>query len=120
MSQDLGKPPWMEDCLGEAMTRLTTRIGDSGFTTLTDAVAAAGQSRAFQELMAGSDFFGEQIARQHEWLGDALAEGTLLESRYWAADHWDRALSAPHGVPYFSFSVAVAMLSAARMQQSAS
>ena len=65
----------MEDCLGEAMTRLTTRIGDSGFTTLTDAVAAAGQSRAFQELMAGSDFFGEQVARQHEWLGDALAEG---------------------------------------------
>ena len=84
----------MEDCLGEAMTRLTMRIGDAGFTTLTDAVAAAGQSRAFQELMAGSDFFGEQVARQHEWLGDALAEGTLLESRDWGADHWDRALSA--------------------------
>ncbi|WP_370310949.1 hypothetical protein, partial [Salipiger bermudensis] len=84
----------MEDRLGEAMTRLTTRIGDAGFAALTDAVEAAGQSRAFQELLACSDFFGEQVARQHEWLGDALADGTLLESRDWAADHWDRALSA--------------------------
>ena len=84
----------MEDRLGEAMTRLTTRIGDAGFAGLTDAVEAAGQSRAFQELLACSDFFGEQVARQHEWLSDALADGTLLESRDWAADHWDRALSA--------------------------
>ena len=85
----------MEDRLSEAMTRLTTRIGDAGFTALTDAVEAAGQWRTFQELLACSDFFGEQVARQHEWLGDALADGTLLESRDWVAEHWDRALSAP-------------------------
>ena len=84
----------MEDRLGEAITRLTTRIGNAGFTALTDSVEAAGQSRAFQELLAYSDFFGEQVARQHEWLGDALADGTLLESRDWAAEHWDWALSA--------------------------
>ena len=84
----------MEDRLGEAITRLTTRIGDAGFTALTDSAAAAGQSRAFQELLACSDFFGEQVARQHAWLCGALADGTLLESRDWEADHWDRALSA--------------------------
>ena len=94
MSQDLGRPAWMEDRLGEAITRLTTRIGNAGFIALTDSVGAAGQSRTFQELLAYSDFFGEQVARQHEWLGDALADGTLLESRDWAAEHWDRALSA--------------------------
>ena len=84
----------MEDCLEEAMTRLTMRIGDASLTALTDSVEAAGQWRAFQELLACSDFFGEQVARQHKWLGDALADGTLLERRDWAAEHWDRALSA--------------------------
>ena len=79
--------------LGEAMTRLTTRIGDADFTALTDAVAAADQSRAFETLLACSDFYGEQVARQHEWLCSALADGSLLENRDWGAEDWDRALA---------------------------
>ena len=93
MSQDPERPAWMAGRLGEAMTRLTTRIGDAGFTALTDAVAAAGQSRAFEALLACSDFYGEQVARQHEWLCSALADGTLLEDRDWVAHDWDHALA---------------------------
>ena len=94
MSQDLARPAWMEDRLDEAITRLTTRIGDAGFTALTQAATSAGQWRTFQELLACSDFFGEQVTRQHEWLCGALADGTLLEGRDWVAQDWDRALHA--------------------------
>jgi len=93
MSQDPERPAWMAGRLGEVMTRLTTRIGDAGFTALTDAVAAAGQSRVFEALLAYSDFYCEQVARQHEWVCSALADGTLLEGRDWAAHDWDRALA---------------------------
>ncbi len=94
MSQDLDRPVWMAGRLDETITRLTTRIGDAGYAALTEAVKSAGQWRTFQELLACSDFFGEQVARQHEWLCGVLADGALLESRDWVAQDWDRALSA--------------------------
>jgi glutamate-ammonia-ligase adenylyltransferase len=94
MSQDPDRPAWMAGRLSEAITRLTTRIGDADCTALTQAAKAASQWRVFQELLACSDFFGEQAARQHEWLCGALADGTLLEGRDWMAQDWDRALYA--------------------------
>ena len=94
MSQDLARPAWMEDRLGEAITRLTTRMGDANFTALAKAATLVGQWGAVQELLACSDFFAEQVARQHEWLCGALADGTLLEGCDWMAQDWDRALYA--------------------------
>ena len=38
MSQDLDRPVWMEDRLGDAISRLTTRIGEAGYAALTEAV----------------------------------------------------------------------------------
>ena len=94
MPMDPDRPAWMAGRLSEAITRLTTRIGDAGFTALTQAAKAKSQWRVFQELLACSDFFGEQVARQYEWLCGALADGTLLEGRDWMAQEWDRALYA--------------------------
>ena len=93
MSQDLDRPMWMEDRLGSAISRLTTRIGEAGYAALTEAVQSADQWHSFQGLLSCSDFFGEQVARHHEWLCDGLHDGGLLQSRHWAAQDWDQALS---------------------------
>ena len=93
MSQDLDRPMWMEDRLGSAISRLTTRIGEAGYAALTEAIQSADQWRSFQGLLSCSDFFGEQVARHHEWLCDGLHDGGLLQSRHWAAQDWDQALS---------------------------
>ena len=93
MSQDLDRPMWMEDRLGSAISRLATRIGEAAYAALTEAVQSADQWRSFQELLSCSDFFGEQVARHHEWLCDGLHDGSLLQSRHWAAQDWDQALS---------------------------
>ena len=82
MSQDLDRPMWMEDRLGSAISRLTTRIGEAGYAALTEAVQSADQWRSFQGLLSCSDFFGEQVARHHEWLCDGLHDGGLLQSRH--------------------------------------
>ena len=93
MSQDPQRPAWMVTCLGEAITRLTARIGEAGYAVLTELVQSSDQWHAFQELLACSEFFGEQVARQHEWLCQALADGSLLENRDWGAEDWGRALA---------------------------
>ena len=93
MSQDLDRPMWMEDRLGDAISRLTTRIGEAGYAALTEAVQSADQWRPFQGLLSCSDFFGEQAARHHDWLCDVLHDGSLLENRYWVAHEWDQALA---------------------------
>lgn len=93
MSQDPDRPVWMETSLGDAITRLTARIGEAGYAVLTESVQTADQWRPFQELLACSEFFGEQVARQHKWLCQALADGSLLENRDWGAQDWDCALA---------------------------
>ena len=93
MSQDPDRPAWMETCLGDAITRLKARIGEAGYAAVTESAQSADQWRPFQELLACSEFFGEQVARQHEWLCQALADGSLLENRDWGAEDWDRALA---------------------------
>ena len=93
MSQEPDRPVWMETRLGEATTRLTARIGEAGYAVLTESVQSADQWHPFQELLACSEFFGEQVARQHEWLCQVLADGSLLENRDWGAQDWDRALA---------------------------
>ena len=93
MSQDPDRPAWMETCLGDAITRLKARIGEAGYVAITESAQSANQWRPFQALLACSEFFGEQVARQHEWLCQALADGSLLENRDWGAEDWDRALA---------------------------
>ena len=47
MSQDPQRPAWMVTCLGEAITRLTARIGEAGDAGVTRAGQAAGQGAPF-------------------------------------------------------------------------
>ena len=72
MLQDPDRPPWLEDSLRHASARLITRIGDADLAALTEAVQTADQERAFQTLLACSDFFVEQVARLHSWLLSGL------------------------------------------------
>ena len=93
MSQDPDRPAWMETSLGDAITRLTARIGEASYIALSESVQSTDQWRVFQELLACSEFFGEHVARQHDWLCQALADGSLLQNRDWVAEDWDRALA---------------------------
>ncbi len=94
MLQDPDRPPWLEDSLRHASARLITRIGDADLAALTEAVQTADQERAFQTLLACSDFFVEQVARQHAWLRSGLVSGELLGSRLRRPEDWDGALAA--------------------------
>ena len=93
MPQDPHRPDWMEDRLRDATARLCTRLGKAPYTELVSAVQALDQWLVFQELIACSDFFVEQVARQHGWLTSALRRGDILTSRHWEADDWGQALS---------------------------
>ena len=95
MLQDPDRPPWLEDSLRHASARLITRIGDADLAALTEAVQTADQERAFQTLLACSDFFVEQVARQHAWLRSGLVSGELLGSRLRRPEDWDGALAVP-------------------------
>ena len=88
MLQDPDRPPWMEDSLRHASARLVTKIGDVDYAALTEAVQTVDQWQTFQELMACSDFFVEQVARQHAWLRSALTGGGLLDSRPRRPEDW--------------------------------
>ena len=90
-------PDWFDDSVRASAVRLAARVGDDAYEALCEVVAAADQSRTFQTLMAGSDFFVDQAGRQSVWLSDALADGTLLATREWTADQWDAALVTTHG-----------------------
>ena len=89
-------PDWFDDSVRASAVRLAARVGDDAYEALCEVVAAADQSRTFQTLMAGSDFFVDQAGRQSVWLSDALADGTLLATREWTADQWDAALVTTH------------------------
>ena len=93
MDQDPLRPDWLEDRFRDATARLCTRLGDAPYEELVSAVQALDQWPVFQELIACSDFFVEQVARQHLWLTSALRRGDILKQRQWEADDWDQALS---------------------------
>jgi len=92
-STPLAIPELLSSRLREAHARLTTRIGDGRYEALVAAVNAADQRPAFESLLASSDFFAEQAARQTEWLITALSNGALLNARDSTPDDWDQALA---------------------------
>lgn len=94
MPQDPVMSSPLKSNLRDAVARLSTRIGDAHYGALHRAAQVCGQQLHFEALMATSEFFVEQAARQHDWLRRALEQGQWLDDRGWAERDWDRALSA--------------------------
>ena len=90
-------PQWQSTCLNEAITRLGTRVGEAMLDALTEAVTQQGWLAEWQLLLASSDFFVEQSARQSDWLLEQITTGALLEERHWDAPAWDHALAGMLG-----------------------
>lgn len=80
----------------DAVTRLTTRIGEPGYAALYALVSEKGQQAVFDRLIAASEFFGEQAARHHVWLMKALQDDTLLRA-FQQPQEWDEALESMIG-----------------------
>jgi len=93
MSVAPNMPDWQTDCVRDAMSRLTARLGEGPVTNLMELARAQGQLVALESMLAGSDFFVEQIARHCDWLCTQLAEGGLLSERNWGPEDWDDALA---------------------------
>ena len=94
MPQFLAMPASLETRLRESLTRLSTRIGEQRCAELSATVQASGQQACFEALVAASEFFVEQVARQHDWLQRSLEQGQWLDDRDWTPEDWDSALGA--------------------------
>ncbi len=77
----------------EAVTRLTTRIGETNGGLLYDLIAEKGQKIVFERLVSSSEFFVEQVARHHVWLTNALRDDSFLRAFQHPAE-WDQALES--------------------------
>lgn len=88
---------WQRGCLDEAVTRLAARVGEATLKKLTEAATRQGWLPEWHLLLASSEFFVEQSARQSDWLLAQIDTGALLQDRRWDATHWDTALGSMLG-----------------------
>ena len=68
MSVAPNMPDWQADRVRDAMSRLAARLGEGSVAKLMDLARAQGQLDALHSMLAGSDFFVEQISRHCDWL----------------------------------------------------
>ena len=88
---------WQRGCLDEAVTRLAARVGEATLNKLTEAATRKGWLPEWHLLLASSEFFVEQSARQSDWLLAQIDTGALLQERRWDATHWDTVLGSMLG-----------------------
>lgn len=94
MPQFLAMPASLETRLRESLTRLSTRIGEQRCAELSATIQSSGQRACFESLVAASEFFVEQVARQHDWLQRSFEQGQWLNDRDWTPEDWDNAFVA--------------------------
>ncbi|MEE4204198.1 MAG: bifunctional [glutamate--ammonia ligase]-adenylyl-L-tyrosine phosphorylase/[glutamate--ammonia-ligase] adenylyltransferase [Halieaceae bacterium] len=87
-------PESLHDQLDSAWSGIERRAGEAAVTQLRQALDNAGLAAEFEQLLACSTFFAEQVAREFDWVLAELNAETLLAGRDWDAEDWLDSVNA--------------------------